>query len=123
MIIEILWKSAVPHEKRISGVFIQKLINKMMSRMCFGYYRYEKQPSAGNTIKHRKGIKRLEEKLASYRLTGNTELLIDIANYAMIEFMAPSHPSPVYMDADQGAVVRSMQYWRERCDGKGPVEE
>ena len=34
----------------------------------------------------------LEKKLSAYKLTGNTEYLVDVANYAMFEFMYPIHP-------------------------------
>jgi hypothetical protein len=32
------------------------------------------------------------KKLASYEDTGNREHLVDLANYARLEFMHPSHP-------------------------------
>lgn len=39
-----------------------------------------------------KAIDSAEERLRLYRETGNTEWLVDLANFAMIEFMHPSHP-------------------------------
>ena len=33
----------------------------------------------------------LEMRLAAYKKTGNTEFLMDIANFAMIEYMFPQH--------------------------------
>lgn len=33
-----------------------------------------------------------EERLRLYRETDNTEWLVDLANFAMIEYMHPSHP-------------------------------
>lgn len=37
-------------------------------------------------------IKSLVRYLEKYQRTGNTEYLVDVANFAMIEFMAPQHP-------------------------------
>ena len=39
-----------------------------------------------------KAIDSAEERLRLYRETGNTEWLVDLANFAMIEYMHPSHP-------------------------------
>lgn len=35
----------------------------------------------------------LEKRLELYKQTGNAEWLVDVANFAMIEFMYPTHPS------------------------------
>lgn len=37
-------------------------------------------------------IGRLKAKVAEYERTGNLDMLPDIANYAMFEFIAPQHP-------------------------------
>lgn len=42
----------------------------------------------------------LEQRLARYRETGNTEWLIDVANFAMIEFMHPRHPQAHFRSTD-----------------------
>lgn len=39
-----------------------------------------------------KAIDSAEERLRLYRETGNTEWLVDLANFAMIEYMHHSHP-------------------------------
>lgn len=36
-------------------------------------------------------IRSLEKRLALYKETGNADYLVDIANFAMIEFMLPAH--------------------------------
>lgn len=38
-------------------------------------------------------IKSLEKRLKLYKETGNADYLVDIANFAMIEFQLPAHPS------------------------------
>jgi hypothetical protein len=43
-------------------------------------------------------IKSLENRLAQYKETGNTELLVDVANLAMLEFVCGSHPNKHWHD-------------------------
>lgn len=45
----------------------------------------------------------LEKRLEKYRETGNTEFLVDVANFAMIEFMYPSLPNAHYEATATGA--------------------
>ena len=47
-------------------------------------------------------IKSLEKRLQMYKDTGNTEFLCDIANFAMIEFMCPQHPTAHFKALDDG---------------------
>jgi hypothetical protein len=37
-----------------------------------------------------------------YEESGNTDYLVDVANFAMIEFMHPSHPDASYKPTDGG---------------------
>lgn len=37
-------------------------------------------------------IASLEKRIEAYKETGNTEFLVDAANFCMIEFMHPQHP-------------------------------
>ena len=46
--------------------------------------------------------KTLEERWALYKLTGNTQYLIDVANQARIEFTYPQHPKAHYQPKDSG---------------------
>lgn len=48
-------------------------------------------------------IASLEKRLAEYRATGNTEWLVDVANFAMIEFMHPRHHAAHFKATDQVA--------------------
>lgn len=54
-------------------------------------------------------IKNIELRLQKYKDTGNTEFLVDIANFAMLEFMHPSIPGakfiPMLVRAVYGEVV------------------
>ncbi len=42
----------------------------------------------------------IEKKLAAYKRTGNTEHLVDLANYAMLEWIWPSHPDAHFRAED-----------------------
>lgn len=52
----------------------------------------------------------LQKRVDLYNQTGNTELLVDIANMAMIEFMYPQHPQAHYepMDSDKSPGLVGM---------------
>lgn len=59
------------------------------NRMIMGAFRY-------NRLSHPDKFKYdllggLRKKLEEYEKTGNTECLVDAANYLMLEFMKPSH--------------------------------
>jgi len=45
-------------------------------------------------------IESLRRRLDRYEQSGNTEWLIDVANFAMIEFMYPSHPQAHFRPTD-----------------------
>ena len=45
-------------------------------------------------------IATLEKRLKAFKDSGNTEFLADIANFAMIEFMHPQHPTAFYKPTD-----------------------
>lgn len=53
-------------------------------------------------------IATLKKKLAAYQRTGNTELLVDVANYAMFEFMWPLHPQGHYKPMDDDPTTRPV---------------
>jgi hypothetical protein len=55
----------------------------------------------------------LRQRLARYEETGNTEWLMDVANFAMIEFEAPRHPQAHYRPTDS-----SESPGRVRTDGR-----
>lgn len=81
--IELKFPSAVPLD-HIDAEFMQMQLN----RMAVGYYNYghvRRNTDVANWVKA------LKERVKLYQKTGNTEWLIDAANYAMIEFMTPQH--------------------------------
>ena len=46
--------------------------------------------------------KSLKARLNMYLRTGNTEYLVDVANFAMVEFMQPQHPQAHFDAMDDG---------------------
>lgn len=75
-------------------------INYMKNRMVQGYFRY------GSMRKNKKGlldcIGSMKKRLALYEKTGNDEILVDIANIAMVEFVNGSHPKKHFKSIDDG---------------------
>jgi hypothetical protein len=68
----------------MSHFFMQGMAN----RMAISYYKYG--PVADGYPSKVSAIKSLSARIDAYTATGNTEYLIDAANFAMIEFMHPS---------------------------------
>lgn len=70
-------------------------------RMVTSFYKY-----GPVEINYKQGlidaIKSLKMRLQMYEDTGNTEFLCDVANFAMIAFMYPQHPSAHFKAIDDG---------------------
>ena len=68
------------------------------------YYKYG--PLKDNYSKHKcmDAIENLKKRLQAYEETGNTEFLVDVANFAMIEFMYPQVKGAKYTPTDSGVV-------------------
>lgn len=81
----------------------------MKNRMVVSFHKYgplkEAYPHKVNAIVS------LTDRLRKYAETGNTEFLVDAANFAMIEFMHSSHPSAFFegTDDDQSPGRRSVK--------------
>jgi len=94
--------------KEVSEFFL----DAMRSRMAVSFYKYG--PVADAYPAKVNALDSLRLRLEKYLTTGNTEFLVDAANFAMIEFMHPSHPDAFFQgtDADQspGRI--------ERCSGE-----
>lgn len=74
-------------------------IHYMQNRIVASHYKYgwmsESYPTGLADA-----IKSLEKRLALYKETGNTEWLVDLANFAMIEFMFPQHKDAHFRATD-----------------------
>ncbi len=68
----------------------EKFIRRMDAAMEMSLHKYGKVRDA---YPHKvNAIKNLKTRLKKYEETGNADYLVDIANFAMIEFSYPAHP-------------------------------
>jgi|SRR5467141_1805875 len=81
----------------ISEVSVQ-FLQGMMDRMAFSFHKYGAVAKNYPTPFH--AIDNLRQRLSKYDADGNTEWLMDVANFAMIEFMRPSHESAHFRPTD-----------------------
>ena len=95
MKIEFEWSNRVSPNQ-----FCREFIQRMLNRVIVGYYRHGDMGTANTRGKDVPGM--LEARWKKYKGTGNTELLIDVANLAMSEFMNPSHPKAHFHPEDSG---------------------
>ena len=68
--------------------FSDQFVQGMYDRMAVSYFKYGKV--SDGYPKPLSALASLGQRLVKYQETGNTEYLIDAANFAMIEFMRPS---------------------------------
>ncbi len=84
----------------------EDFVEKMRRRMLTSFYKYG--PVKAGYPKNVDAISSLKLRLDTYAETGNTEYLIDAANFAMIEFMLPRHKkahfNPTDSDGSPGRV-------------------
>ena len=69
--------------------------NGMKARMGVSFHKYG--PCKKSVADH---VSNVIARLRKYEETGNTEYLMDAANFAMIEFMHPSHPQAHFTPTD-----------------------
>ena len=69
----------------VSETFVQG----MRDRMAMSFFKYGRVADA---YPHKiNALESLRKRIERYEETGNTEWLMDVANFAMIEFMHPAH--------------------------------
>lgn len=68
--------------------------------MVTSYYKFGDLKQNYKTVAGLQAIPSLKAKLEEYELTGNTEFLADVANFAMIEFMYPQKDGAKYSPTD-----------------------
>lgn len=78
--------------------FSQQFVQGMYDRMATSYFKYG--PLAKGFPAPMDAIGSLRLHLEKYAQDGNTEHLIDAANYAMIEFLRPRHPGAQFIPTD-----------------------
>lgn len=78
--------------------YSQRFLDGMVHRMGISYHKYGPIKKA---FPHKvNALESLQLRLREYQNTGNTEFLIDAANFAMIEFMLPAHDTPHFTPTD-----------------------
>lgn len=78
--------------------FSKSFIVGMLDRMGVSFHKYG--PLKKAYPDKVSAIESLKQRLDRYEQDGNTEWLMDVANFAMIEFMAPAHPSAHFSPQD-----------------------
>jgi len=80
----------------------------MRNRLVMGAMRYEtfEEKMKGNKYNC---IEYIIRKCKEYKITGNLECLVDLANVAMIEFAAPHHPHPHFTPGDDTSHVGTFK--------------
>lgn len=71
----------------------------MRNRLIMGGMRYGIFGQPGKPKYN--SIESIEKRLAKYKETGNTELLVDIANLCMVEFVEGVHPNKHFSASDE----------------------
>ena len=78
--------------------FSPDFVVKMKNAMVVSFYKYG--PVASGFPENVDAIASLTDRLREYAKTGNTEYLVDAANFAMIEYMHPRHEDAHYRATD-----------------------
>lgn len=92
--------TAIVHDRPVGGEkrdplevararVVQEFLDLMVNRLAVGHFRYVVGSPKG--IKYNVA-KSLVARAEMYAATGNGELLVDLANLAMLEYDNPSHP-------------------------------
>lgn len=82
MVLHIKWSDKAPRPPDKFLVFVQQMANRLMVGGC----RY------GAPQSKQRYWSRLKAELKAYEKTGNMEHLVNIANYCLLERIAPEHP-------------------------------
>lgn len=92
--------------------YSQSFLQGMVDRMSMSYFKYGK---AADAYPHKvDALRSMQTRLDRYADDGNTEHLIDAANFLMIEFMHPKHKLAHYSPRDSG--VSPGRQWHGEID-------
>lgn len=99
--------------------FSEDFVRKMKNRMITSFHKYG--PIDINARLGNDAIKDLKKRLNLYEETGNTEWLVDVGNFAMIEFMYSHHPNAHFRSTDSsespgvdGLTIREKEKFDEK---------
>lgn len=96
--------------------FSDVFITQMENRILTSYFKYGEAEKNARTGDFPKCIK---ERVDKYLETGNTEWLVDAANFAMLEYMFPQHPKSHFRatsaDESPGVIMRDGTHWHGKA--------
>lgn len=69
--------------------FSPQFTKEMEDRVLVGFFKYGDAGVAGKAVDF---VECIAQRVSKYKEDGNTEWLVDAANFAMLEFMYPKHP-------------------------------
>jgi hypothetical protein len=78
--------------------FSFEFVQQMANRMSVSYHKYG--PLSDAYPIRMDAVASINQRVAKYQETGNTEWLVDAANYALIEYLHPSHPNAHFLSTD-----------------------
>ncbi len=95
----------------------EDFIQGMRNRMEVSFHKYG--PVADAYPHKVDALASLGVRLQKYAETGNTEWLMDVANFAMIEYMHPRHPAAHFQGTDDDASPGRVSLRTGRDDKRG----
>ena len=101
---------ALSHDEILRQEFCFDFTNGMMDRMVMGFYRYG---SAQANVKTEDLIALAMGRIQKYQDTGNTEHLMDAANFLMLEYQYPKADNAQFM-VDHDEQKERPSYYDER---------
>lgn len=103
-----------------SSEFCQKFIQGMADRMGVSFHKYGKVADA--YPEKVDAIASLKRRLEKYERDGNTEWLMDVSNFAMIEFMHPRHKDAHFEATDSKASPGRKWIGETQASARGNTE-
>lgn len=85
-------------EEILSREFSEEFIGKMKNSIELSHYKYGWMSKTYPELAQ--AVKCIQERIDLYNKTHNTEYLVDVANFAMIEYKYPSYADSKYIPTD-----------------------
>jgi len=103
--------------------FSADFVAKMKARMITSFFKYG--PVAKNAGEALERVwDSMEKRLNLYKETGNTEWLVDAANFIMMEYMFPQHPKAHFRATDsnespgvEGTTIKAIEALMKKKSG------
>lgn len=80
----------------LQDCFSDRFIELMQNSLVQSHYKYGSAKDNYGVHKTVNAFKSIQGRMDMYEKTGNADFLIDIANFAMLEFMYPQHKESHY---------------------------